>query len=167
MSVTLSFKWAEPPLSLNDRPRHWAPHAEQIKAVRQLAAITCRNAIRRGELETGQPVEVTLLWYVPTRTRRDADNPVATLKPVCDGLVDAGLVPDDTPEWMHKRPVKIIYRKGLPGVELHIESKAEAAERAAQVFYGEMWPSGDWDREPESMRLRIIDAMRSTLWMTQ
>lgn len=130
MTVIIPFDWPKPPLGLNDRG-HWAKRSPVIADVRQAAMLACRSKINRGALKPGEPVEVTLVWYAPDRTRRDADNPVATLKPICDGLVDAGLVPDDTPEWMDKRPVQIIYRKGQPGVELRIETRAEVVERAA------------------------------------
>lgn len=32
--------------------------------------------------------------------RRDPHNYFPTVKPVVDGLIDAGLWPDDTPEWV-------------------------------------------------------------------
>lgn len=130
----LAFDWVKPPLSLNDRPKHWAARGAQVAKVRELAAVLCREQIAAGNLDVLDPVVVTLVWFAPDRRARDADNPVATLKPVCDGLVDAGLVPDDTPEWIDKRPVQIVYRKNEPGVELHIETWAEVVERAAVAF---------------------------------
>lgn len=133
-AAVIPFDWAKPPLNLNDRG-HWAKRSPVIADVRQAAMLLCRSKINRGELKPGEPVEVTLVWYAPDRIRRDADNPVATLKPICDGLVDAGLVPDDTPEWMDKRPVRIVYRKGQPGVELHIETRAEVVERVARAIH--------------------------------
>lgn len=146
MSTVLSFDWPKPPLSLNDRPRHWAARGAQVARVREQAAELCRERIADGSLDVLEPVVVTLVWYAPTRAKRDSDNPVATLKPVCDGLVDAGLVPDDTPEWMDKRPVQIVYRKNEPGVELHIETWAEVVERAAVAIHEltEGDPFGDY-----------------------
>lgn len=126
--------WERPPLSLNDRPKHWAQHATLVQHVRETAAILTRNAIYNGALIPGTQIIVTLVWYIPTLARRDEDNPVATLKPLCDGLVDAGLVPDDTPEWMAKRPVRFIYRKREPGMELWVESREDVVERASRVF---------------------------------
>ena len=46
--------------------------------------------------------EVTLTWFVVTKARRDDENPVPSLKAWCDGLVDAGVVEDDTSEFMVK-----------------------------------------------------------------
>ena len=57
-------------------------------------------------------IEVRLVWFVNTRRRRDDENIVATLKPLCDGLVDAEVVPDDTREYMVKHMPEIRYEKG-------------------------------------------------------
>jgi len=81
-----------------------------------------------------QHLTVGLVWFVNTRAARDEDNTVATLKPVCDGLVDAGLVPDDTPQWMTKLPARIIYRpksEGLASVEIHVAPGHPAPIEAA------------------------------------
>lgn len=161
MSAVLAFDWAKPPLSLNDRPKHWAARGAQVAKVRELAATLCREQIAAGNLDVLDPVVVTLVWFAPDRRARDADNPVATLKPICDGLVDAGLVPDDTPEWIDKRPVQIVYRKGEPGVELHIEAEAEVVARAARAIHAS---SGDAKRMGitwcERMARVALDAAR-------
>lgn len=166
MSAIIEFKgakWQKMPLSMNDR-RNRFDHAEQVKYVRRVGRTYAHNLIVRGQLETGLPVVVGLVWYVPDRIRRDEDNPTATLKALCDGLVDAGLVPDDTPEWMTKRTTRIVPRPGQPpAIELHIETRGEAIERSAKAFYAAMWPTGDWAREAESMRLKMIDSMREVV----
>lgn len=166
MSAILLFDWAKPPLSLNDRPKHWRARADEIAEVRELAAELCRQQIDAGALGVLEPVVATLVWYAPDRRARDADNPVATLKPVCDGLVDAGLVPDDTPEWIDKRPVRIVYRKGEPGVELHIETRAEVLVRAGQavISMGSKFPFDmdgqiDWALEVASRALEAADGL--------
>lgn len=46
------------------------------------------------------PSIVTVTLPVRDRRARDPHNYFATVKPVVDGLVDAGLWPDDTPEWV-------------------------------------------------------------------
>jgi Holliday junction resolvase RusA-like endonuclease len=67
-------------------------------------------------------VEVTMIWTVKDRRRRDAENPVSTLKALCDGLVDAGIVPDDTPEFMVKHMPVIRYVKGAqPDIQLQVQ----------------------------------------------
>lgn len=73
-----------------------------------------REAIRwiaaGAKLPKGMGCATVQLHYLPAdNRRRDTDNLVATLKPLCDGLVDYGLVPDDTPEFMAK-PEPIIHK---------------------------------------------------------
>ena len=83
------------PLSLNGR-QHWRAKARDVRSVRAAAAALARAA-RVPPLERAA-VE---LHYIPRdRRRRDALNLVATLKPVEDGIVDAGVVPDDTAQYV-------------------------------------------------------------------
>lgn len=88
--------YTKPPLSLNDRT-HWrvkAKHTADIRAWIREWAWHHVPACSATEVE---------LHYVPRDARRrDADNLVPILKACCDGLVDAGVVPDDTPELMRK-----------------------------------------------------------------
>lgn len=101
------FDWKSPPLHLNQRLHHMA-HAKKVAELRGMIAIEAAHvpALKR--------CEVTLTWFVNTRTRRDDENPVPTLKALCDGLVDAEIVPDDTNEFMVKNMPVIVYRKGQP-----------------------------------------------------
>ena len=93
----LQLPWSSPPLSLNHR-RHWRATANLTRAVRDATHVLAREAgIGRHER-----VRVTL-HYRPRDTRiRDEENNVPTLKACCDGLVDAGIVPDDSPQFMEK-----------------------------------------------------------------
>jgi Holliday junction resolvase RusA-like endonuclease len=94
---------------------HRMQEAKLTAMVRQAAA----NAF--ATFPPSQRVDVTMTWEVADRRRRDAENPVATLKALCDGLVDAGIVPDDTPEYMVKHMPVIRYEKGsTPAVRLEV-----------------------------------------------
>lgn len=101
----LELPWKSPPLSLNQR-MHWAVKARLTKEVRLVGFAKARGS-KIPDLER---CSVELVWYVNDRRRRDVDNPVLTLKALCDGLVDAEVVADDTPEYMTKLPVRIEYR---------------------------------------------------------
>lgn len=95
----IALPFTTPPLSLNDRG-HWATKARMVRDVRDtvhtLAQVTKIPAYGRILVE---------LHYVPRdNRRRDADNLVATLKPCIDGLVDAGVVLDDSPQYVTWMP---------------------------------------------------------------
>lgn len=91
-----------PPLSLNGR-QHWHVKRRVSRALRDEAHAWARLAFR-APLQAR--IAVTLHYVPKDSRRRDADNLVATSKPLVDGLVDAGVVPDDTPQWLdHRMPV--------------------------------------------------------------
>jgi crossover junction endodeoxyribonuclease RusA len=77
--------------------------AKIVKELRSMMQAKARHIPDLGRCE------VRLVWYVNTRTRRDDENPVATLKALCDGLVDAEVVEDDTRAYMLKHMPEIVY----------------------------------------------------------
>lgn len=102
----LVLQYERPPLSLNYR-LHFREQARRARALRDAAGLWGRSLRLRADRVT-----VGLLWVVGDARRRDADNAVPTLKALCDGLVDAGVVPDDTPRFMVKRMPVIVVRRG-------------------------------------------------------
>lgn len=99
----MKLSFTRPPLSENQRFGHWAQKAKLVRAVRSEAKLRAKH-LKIGPLD-GCTVE---LHYQPRdKRRRDADNLIPTLKALCDGLVDAGIVPDDTPDYMTKKMPKI------------------------------------------------------------
>ena len=77
-------------LTLNDR-RHWrttAPIKKHIRGLSKAHAFTLR--IPRQEF-----IIIGTLFHPPTLRYRDADNAMATVKPIIDGIQDAGIVLDD------------------------------------------------------------------------
>ncbi len=105
----IALPYLTPPLSLNNRHRPRV-HAAITKRVRRDGMLLAKA----HHIPALGACRVTLTWYVNTHHRRDADNIVATLKPLCDGLVDAGIVEDDIPALMDKPTPKIVYRAGQP-----------------------------------------------------
>lgn len=79
------------PLSLNDRMA-WPVKARLTRGVRNAVAAHAR-ALKVPALPH---VHVQLEYTPRDARRRDPDNLWATAKPAIDGLVDAGVVPDDT-----------------------------------------------------------------------
>jgi crossover junction endodeoxyribonuclease RusA len=108
----LHLDFERPPLSENDR-HHWAVKAERVRGLRDAATLWGRR-IRGAE-----HVEVRLRWIVRDARRRDEDNLIPTFKALCDGLVDAHVVPDDTPRYMTKvMPSIAVDRRVRPHLEL-------------------------------------------------
>ncbi len=86
------------------------PHerARRTKAWRDAAcwsAKTLRQA--RLGLGVGSPVVVTFTHVRADKRRADPDNLGAILKPVLDGCVDAGLLPDDSWRWVTEVRLRI------------------------------------------------------------
>lgn len=102
---TFPLGYESPPLTENQRMHHMA-RARTVKEVRALGRLLGSQMRGCGH------VEVLLEWWVPDNRKRDEDNIVPTLKALCDGLVDAGVVPDDTPEYMTKRMPRIHFERG-------------------------------------------------------
>lgn len=103
------FPYPKPPLSLNYRMHHM----QAANLTKQVRALTHAKTRHLPEMER---CRVELIWWVNTRARRDDENPVPTLKAMCDGLVDAEIVPDDTAEWMEKLMPTIRYRPKKDGL---------------------------------------------------
>ena len=97
---TWRFEWPKAPLSLNYR-LHRMAEAKIVKELRSTMHALARNV---PEMER---CEVWLTWYVKSSRRRDEENIVPVLKALCDGLIDAEIVTDDTPAYMHKHMPRI------------------------------------------------------------
>ena len=101
-TYTLKLPWDKPPMNLNDRYRHWSEKSNLTKEVR-LVGKTLGKMLRRS---TGKPFDymvVELHWRPERNHRRDPSNYHATQKPLLDGLVDAGVVKDDTPKYVEEK----------------------------------------------------------------
>ena len=94
-TTTFRFDWVAPPLSLNYRMHRF----EKSRITKQLRALMKKKAKHLPHMAR---CRVSLVWVVTDKKRRDEDNIVETLKPLCDGLVDAGVVKDDTKKFMDK-----------------------------------------------------------------
>lgn len=116
----LDFAYATTPISPNgSRGSHHA-HAKKVSAVRTVAA---REARQAGIPALGM-ARAELTWYVLRNARRDPVNLALTLKAMVDGLVDAGVTVDDTPDLMDTPMPRIVkvdpIRNGTAWMELRI-----------------------------------------------
>lgn len=107
MTYVLELPWQTPPLSLNDR-KHWAVKARDTAAVRTTVTLLLRQA-KVPALRT--PVDVELRYTPRDNRRRDRDNLVATFKPCVDAIVEHGVIPDDTAEYL-SASMPVITAKG-------------------------------------------------------
>ena len=96
-TVTLEFQQPSELLNMNDRAP-WYVVRPRAKAWRNAAYWAAMQHIRPPRGRGASLVELTL--PVVDHRRRDPHNFAPTLKHVVDGLVDAGIWPDDTPEWV-------------------------------------------------------------------
>lgn len=115
----LELPWAKPPLNANQR-LHWRAKARMVKAVRRTAWALARNA----KIPACAHIRVWLVYQPRDSRRRDPSNLMPTQKPSLDGLVDAGIVPDDTPEYVTESIPRIVPPvSGQPGkLWLHVEA---------------------------------------------
>jgi crossover junction endodeoxyribonuclease RusA len=110
-------------LNSNDR-LHYMAKANRTAALRLRAyAIASRDGIR-----VVPPVNITAtVTYPPRSRRREAINLAPTTKALIDGIVDAGIIPDDNDDVVHQVTHRSGHDKGTTGVwsfRLDIEAVA-------------------------------------------
>lgn len=93
---------------------HWRGKTAAVKSLRRLAYLRTRICTRKQ----WDAATIVYRFYFPDRLRRDAANAIQATKPAIDGVVDAGLIPDD--DWTHLQiaGVECAVDKGAPRVEL-------------------------------------------------
>ena len=74
---------------------HWSQRASEVSAWRMVA----KQAANRAGIPKLDVVFVELEMTPADMRRRDPDNLAGALKPILDGIVDAGVIPDDS--WRH------------------------------------------------------------------
>lgn len=124
----LRLPYQRPPLSMNQR-NHWAV-AHRAKTDLQEAVMWLLKAQKVPALDEAT---IWLEWTPGVVRRRDTDNPEPTRKACIDAIVSAGLLPDDTPEYV-QRPENVIrdVQRGLGKLVLVIEDRfAVQATRGA------------------------------------
>lgn len=104
---TLDLPWCRPPLSLNGR-YHWAQKARLTAEIRDAVTLLAKA----HKIPSCQRVHVELHYRPARNWGADADNLVATLKPAIDGIVTAGVIPDDLPAFVSWDPPQIHPKDG-------------------------------------------------------
>ncbi|EKT83059.1 RusA-like holliday junction resolvase [Rhodococcus phage Mbo4] len=135
----IQLPWTAPPLSMNDRGASAGAVFAKNREIAQIRSDVLRLA-RHARLPLNVGHAVVQLHYRPRdKRRRDTDNLIATLKPICDALAAGttkhpgyGLVADDIPQHMAK-PEPIIHqpRSRTPELWLEITCSDEPKELPA------------------------------------
>lgn len=94
-SWTLTIPAPAPWLNANDRG-HWSKRSGLTRVWRETAQILARQQRLPG---LGKVCIEAVLSF-PDKRRRDAHNYYPTLKAIVDGLVDHGLIPDDSAQYL-------------------------------------------------------------------
>lgn len=107
------------PPSMNDTNRQVQAQRWRVRREwRATAAAVGREAIQRWERRHGlrwatlTECIVEVLFVVPRKGRRDWDNLASTIKPLLDGLVDSGVIVDDSQECIVTISLWIEHQKG-------------------------------------------------------
>jgi len=86
--------WDGPFTLVNARRGHWSNHAAENATLRRWAEVTGTD---EGVVFVG-PVTIEALMTSQRGVLPDCDAIAAAVKPVIDGIVDAGVILDDSPE---------------------------------------------------------------------
>jgi len=101
-------------LSPNSRV-HWSVKGEAVRVLREAAFYL---AIAAG-IPKMKRAEIEITYRCPTSRRRDPDNWLIMAKPAIDGLVDAGVLLDDSSEYVCFKPV--LFEKGKAATIIRIK----------------------------------------------
>jgi len=127
-SVLHVLRFAKPGeyLTMNQR-KHWTWTSKQKRAWREAAYwAACEWRSKPTSRRLSNLAIVTCIFPMATNRRRDPHNYYPTMKPIIDGLTDAGLWPDDTPEYL--RTIEPTFTRGQGKITLVI---------------GELWPGSE------------------------
>ena len=114
-TLTFELPYPSPPLRSNKRLHHMAEHRikRDIRTVGHIAAINHMHN-NPGTYPLPYQVDIRMIWTVPTKHRRDASSGAPTIKSWVDGVVDAGLLHDDSWVWVKREYCEIEHRPGQP-----------------------------------------------------
>ena len=128
-TITLRLPWPPRELSPNVARRlHWAKKAAAAKTYREQCGWEARLSpsalLHPTRRMLTSPVLATTTFYVKDKIRRDIDNLMASIKPLWDGIVDAGILQDDSHKHLrHAEPQLVV------GDEKYVEVTLMGLER--------------------------------------
>lgn len=113
-----------PPRTVSPNVRsHWGAKSRAVKAARKAGWYWFRRFVPRDW--TQKPVRLDIVYHCPVGSDgyrpRDVQNAIGALKPMIDGMVDAGIVPDDSDKWVTWGEFTITRHRGqAPGVTVQV-----------------------------------------------
>lgn len=122
-------------LSANDK-MHWAARSRITKQLRQWGYLLGREGEGVARLGlTRARVEVEFAY--PDRRRRDRSNLAPTVKAIMDGLIDAGLLPDDADRFLDGPHTVIadrlaVKRLGVPMYEVCVRVYVDTDKKESE-----------------------------------
>jgi crossover junction endodeoxyribonuclease RusA len=101
--TNLEFTFEQPTVALSmnkANSMHWAERRRYLNDWRLALRIAYTKASEHIQGLPHTPISIAFEFTFPRNGRRDPHNYYATIKPLIDELVQCGLVPDDTAEWV-------------------------------------------------------------------
>ena len=118
MSITLHLAWPDSKLHSHNTG-HWRGKHAVVASARSVAKFHASSV-----KVAGMPWEyatVSLHFRMPDRRNRDLFNLCQSMKPSIDGIVDAGLIVDDSMDHLGIGTITWCHAKNDPGVDVTIE----------------------------------------------
>ena len=78
------------------RREHWAERGKNAAQWRLDAKLLGLDAANRAKWQTPDHATVEVVALFKDHKRHDPDNLIGAIKPIMDGIVDAGILPDDS-----------------------------------------------------------------------
>jgi len=103
---SLSLPYRRPPLNLNQRLHHMAEYRIKTQLKQDIILLARAHKIPRLAAVTAE-----LVWFKGDNRVADSDNISPTLKPCLDGLVSAGVLPDDNSDHVLRTSTKVLLRR--------------------------------------------------------
>lgn len=121
----LSFTQPDEILSMNGR-LHWARKASITESWRTAGWVYAR----RAKVPRLERARIDVMFHFPTARRRDRSNLMATVKCLVDGITTAGVLEDDSDEYLEGPFIEIGPRSTTGRVEVEVLITPLAVQQA-------------------------------------
>jgi crossover junction endodeoxyribonuclease RusA len=119
-SITLILPLPDPCLSCNKPPATRGSRFKRARVAKRYRSFACATAQAECIEETWQKATIAATFYHKDNRKRDDVNFLGMLKSAYDGIVDAGVIVDDSSEYLTTLPATFKLDPEYPRVELEI-----------------------------------------------